>query len=82
MTEVNWIWVVLSSAAVGAAVKGVLDLIVSIYGSKGQFKRDRANVAKMIYNTPSASTDDKVEECVKRWGRIYRLLDAEFKKNK
>ena len=46
---VNWFWVVLSSAVVAAAVKGVLDIIVKTCGSKGQFKRDAAHIAGVIF---------------------------------
>lgn len=82
MAEVSLVWVILSSTAVGITLKWVLDLIVSVYGSKGQFKRDRAGVAGLIYEKLPAKKDDGVKECVEKWGKIYTLLEVYFKKNK
>jgi|GEM_PF-4830670 len=80
MTGVNWVWVVLSSAAVGALVKGALDILVSFLRSKGQFKRDRANIATMIYESEKDGTKEKYEECVERYIEIYEKLEKVFKK--
>lgn len=72
---VPW-WGLLLSVMLGYLLKGVGEVVKS----KWQFQRDRAEIAKVIYQDQKAGTKETDEECVTRYKEIYELLEPVFKK--
>jgi hypothetical protein len=74
-----WGQVVLA-AGVGVFVSKVADCIGWFFKKKEQERRDKADVAKMVFER--VNSDDQIEELTQRYVTIYEKLRNVFKDRK